>query len=107
MDGDSCVENVQPPEKDSKRSLRLGPGRRNDHGAGLVIPPGVPPGIRSALLVVLVLPASLLALAVGLLWLLGLLCGESKRKYITAVTREARGTIVGLFHGARPPAVKP
>ena len=61
--------------------------------------PGVSPGIRFAVLAV---PASVLALAIGLLWLLGLLCGQRRREFITGITQLAMSTIVGIFHGQVP-----
>ncbi len=64
------------------------------------MPPGVLPGIRVAVLAVLAVPASVLALAIGLLWLLGLLCGQRRRDYITGITQQAMSAIVGIFHGA-------
>jgi hypothetical protein len=64
------------------------------------MPPGISPGIRGVLLAVLAVPASVLALAVGLLWLLGLLCGQRRREYITGITQQAMSAIVGIFHGA-------
>lgn len=61
--------------------------------------PGVSPGIRFAVLAVLAIPASVLALAVSLLWLLGLLCGKDRREYIARITQQAMSAIVGIFHG--------
>jgi hypothetical protein len=62
--------------------------------------PGASPGIRFALLAVLAVPASVLALAVGSLWLLGLLCGKDRREYIIGITQQAMSAVVGIFHGA-------
>jgi hypothetical protein len=62
--------------------------------------PEIPAGIRGAVLAVLAVPATLIALAVGLLWLLGLLCGKNRREYITGITQQAMSAIVGIFHGA-------
>jgi len=76
------------------------------------MPPPIPAGIRGAVLAVLAVPATLIALAVGLLWLLGLLCGKNRREYITGITQQAMNAIVGIFHGAnavgqqRPAAIE-
>ena len=63
------------------------------------MPTGVPPSIRGVVLAVLAVPASVLALAIGLLWLIGLLCGQRRRDYITGITQQAMSAIVGIFHG--------
>jgi hypothetical protein len=44
-----------------------------------------------------VIPVALLVLFVGVLWLLGLACGEGRRKYVTTITRQAMGAIGALM----------
>jgi fumarate reductase subunit D len=44
-------------------------------------------------------PAAILVLFIGLLWLLGLLCGKERRKYITTLSRQAMGALAALLHG--------
>jgi hypothetical protein len=71
------------------------------------MPAGVPPGIRSVVLAVLAIPASVLAIAISLLWLLGLLCGQRRREYITGITQQAMSAIVGIFHGTAAAPLSP
>jgi hypothetical protein len=47
----------------------------------------------------------LLVLFIGLLWLLGLMCGNERRSYVTNLSMQAMGTIGALLHG--PPAPSP
>jgi hypothetical protein len=61
------------------------------------MPPAVTLGIRGGALAILALPASVVALALGLLWLLGLLCGKERRKYITSITENVTGALVKIF----------
>jgi hypothetical protein len=63
------------------------------------MPPAVTLGIRGGALAILALPASVLALALGLLWLLGLLCGKERRKYITSITENVTNAMVQIFRG--------
>jgi hypothetical protein len=70
----------------------------------------MPPGVGSAVMrVAAVIPVVLLVLFTGLLWLLGLLCGLERRRYITGVSRQAMGAIGALLHGPTglpPPPVQ-
>jgi len=47
-----------------------------------------------------------LALAIGLLWLFGLLCDKSRREYVTRITDLAMSGIADLFHGRLPQPAK-
>ncbi len=49
-----------------------------------------------------VVPVVLLVLFTGLLWLLGLMCGRERRRYVTDLNRQAMEAISVLLHG--PPA---
>jgi hypothetical protein len=61
------------------------------------------PGLGPALVrVAAVVPVVLLVLFTGLLWLLGLLCGRERRRYVTDLSRQAMEAIAALLHG--PPA---
>jgi hypothetical protein len=56
-----------------------------------------------------VVPVVLLVLFTGLLWLLGLLCGRERRRYITNLSKQAMGAMGALLHGptaVSPPAVQ-
>jgi hypothetical protein len=68
---------------------------------GLLMPPGAGAVIVRAVAVV---PAVLLILFTGLLCLLGLVCGEQRRAYVTAISSRAMSTIEVMLHG---PAVVP
>jgi hypothetical protein len=50
-----------------------------------------------------VIPVVLLVLFTGLLWLLGLLCGRERRRYVTDLSRQAMGVIGALLHGPSAP----
>jgi hypothetical protein len=72
----------------------------------------MPPGVGTAVVrAVAVVPVVLLVLFTGLLWLLGLLCGRERRRYITVVSRLAMEAIGALLHGSAgvppPPARAP
>ena len=54
----------------------------------------------------LAVPAAVLALAIGLLWLLGLLCDKSRREYVTRITALAMSGIADMFHGRLPQPAK-
>jgi len=45
-----------------------------------------------------VIPVVLIVLFVGLLWLLGLICGRERRRYVTNLSRQAMGAIGVLLH---------
>jgi hypothetical protein len=47
-----------------------------------------------------VIPAVLLVLFVGLLWLLGLMCGRERRRYVTDVSQQAMTVIGALLPGS-------
>ena len=58
------------------------------------------PGSGTALVrAAAVVPVVLLVLFTGLLWLLGLLCGPERRKYILSVSRQAMGMVNQLLQG--------
>lgn len=64
----------------------------------------MPPGVGPAMVrVAAVVPVVLLVLFTGLLWLLGLMCGRERRRYVTDLSRQAMGAIGVLLHG--PPAL--
>jgi len=46
-----------------------------------------------------VVPVVLLVLFTGLLWLLGLMCGRERRRYVTDLSRQAMEAIGELLHG--------
>jgi|HubBroStandDraft_5_1064220.scaffolds.fasta_scaffold143743_1 hypothetical protein len=63
----------------------------------------MPPSVGPAMIrVASVIPVVLLVLFTGLLWLLGLMCGRERRRYVTNLSRQAMGAIGTLLHG--PPA---
>jgi hypothetical protein len=66
------------------------------------MPPGTGYAIARAAAVV---PVVLLVLFIGLLWLLGLMCGRGRRCYVTNLSLQAMGTIGALLRG--PPAPPP
>jgi len=43
-------------------------------------------------------PASLLVLFVGLLWLVGLACGKERREYVTTISGQAMRAASTLFY---------
>jgi hypothetical protein len=45
------------------------------------------------------IPASLLVLFVGLLWLLGLACGDKRRTYVTTISDQAMRAACAMFRG--------
>jgi hypothetical protein len=49
-----------------------------------------------------VIPVIMLVLFMGLLWLLGLMCGRERRLYVTNLSQQAMEAIGALLHG--PPA---
>ena len=50
-----------------------------------------------------VVPVVLLVLFTGLLWLLGLVCGRERRRYITNLSQQAMGAIGALLYGPSAP----
>jgi hypothetical protein len=59
-----------------------------------------PPGSGAiAVRTLAVLPVILLVLFAMLLGLLGLLCGQERRKYVMALSRQVLGTASVLMHG--------
>ena len=52
-----------------------------------------------------VVPATLIVLFIGLLWLLGLMCNQARRSYVTALSKQAMETVGKLMHG--PDTVNP
>jgi fumarate reductase subunit D len=55
--------------------------------------------------VAVIIPVVLLVLFTGLLWLLGLMCGRERRRYVTDFSRQAMTAIGVLLHGSpAPPA---
>jgi len=57
------------------------------------------PAGSAAVRVVAVVPAVLLVLFIGLLWLLGLMCGRDRRRYVTDLSQQAMATVGTLLHG--------
>lgn len=58
------------------------------------------PGGGSAMMrVAAVVPVVLLVLFTGLLWMLGLMCGRERRRYVTDLSQQAMGAICTLLHG--------
>jgi hypothetical protein len=53
-----------------------------------------------------VIPVVLLVLFMGLLWLLGLMCGRERRRYVTNLSQQVMGTVGTLLYGpyASPPS---
>lgn len=68
----------------------------------MAVPPGAGPAMMRA---VAVIPVVLIVLFTGLLWLLGLMCGRDRRRYVTDLSRQAMAAIGVLLHG--PPALPP
>jgi hypothetical protein len=46
------------------------------------------------------IPASLLMLFVGLLWLLGLACGDKRRVYVTTISEQAMIAVSAMLCGS-------
>jgi hypothetical protein len=46
-----------------------------------------------------VIPAVLLILFIGLLWLLGLVCDRDRRRYVTNLSQQAMAAVGVLLHG--------
>jgi len=66
----------------------------------------VPPGAGQAMMrAAAVIPVVLIVLFTGLLWLLGLMCGRDRRRYVTGLSRQAMDAIGVLLHGS--PALPP
>jgi hypothetical protein len=66
----------------------------------------VTPGMGAAVVrVAAVVPVVLMVLFIGLLWLLGLVCGRDRRRYVTQISQQAMVTVGVLLHG--PAAVRP
>ena len=60
----------------------------------------MPPGVGSAIVrAAAVIPVLLLVLFTGLLWLLGLMCGRERRRYVMNLSRQVMGVISELLHG--------
>ncbi|MGH3189402.1 MAG: hypothetical protein ACRDOL_19455 [Streptosporangiaceae bacterium] len=45
------------------------------------------------------MPAVLIILFIGLLWLLGLACGQARRRYVTNLSQQAMAAVGVLLHG--------
>ena len=84
----SCSAFVWAQRGGSVRRLRL--------TGVLAMLSGMGPSVARAAAVV---PASLLILFVGLLWLLGLACDEGRRGYVATISGQAMQTVQKLFHG--------
>jgi hypothetical protein len=69
----------------------------------------MPPGTGSAMLrAAAVVPVTLIVLFTGLLWLLGLMCGRERRRYVTDLSQQAMDAIGVLLHGSpAPPQLAP
>ncbi len=52
-----------------------------------------------------VVPVVLLVLFTGLLWLLGLICGGERRRYVTNLTQLAMGAVDAWLHETSTPPV--
>lgn len=62
----------------------------------------------AAVRVAAVVPVVLLVLFTGLLWLLGLMCGRDRRRYVTDLSQQAMVAVGVLLHGpAGPTAAGP
>lgn len=46
-----------------------------------------------------VVPAALLIIFIGLVWLLGLACGKDRREYVTKISEQAMNAISLMFQG--------
>jgi fumarate reductase subunit D len=68
------------------------------------MPPGAGPAITR---VAAVVPVILLVLFTGLLWLLGLMCGRERRRYVIDLSQQAMGAIGVLLHGPAIPVSPP
>ena len=65
----------------------------------------MPPGAGPAMVrVAAVVPVVLLVLFTGLLWLLGLVCGRERRRYVTNLSQQAMGVVGVLLHGPSAPS---
>ena len=62
------------------------------------------PGLGPATVrIAAVIPVVLLVPFIGLLWLLGLICGRERRRYVTTLSQQAMGTVGTLLHGPSAP----
>lgn len=59
----------------------------------------------SAVRAAAVIPAVLLVLFAGSLWLLGLPCGKDRRTYVITLSQQAMDAVGLLLHG--PPGIRP
>ena len=60
----------------------------------------MPPGVGPALVrVAAVVPVVLLVLFTGIIWVLGLMCGKDRRRYVTTLSQQAMTAIGVLLHG--------
>ena len=46
-----------------------------------------------------VVPVVLLVLFTGIIWVLGLMCGKDRRRYVTTLSQQAMTAIGVLLHG--------
>jgi hypothetical protein len=66
----------------------------------------MPPSVGPAMMrVAAVIPVVLLVLFTGLLWLLGLVCGRERRRYVTNLSQQTMGAIGAWLQG--PPGPPP
>jgi hypothetical protein len=66
------------------------------------------PGLGPAIVrVAAVIPVVLLVLFIGLLWLLGLICGWERRRYVTNLSQQAMSAVGALLHGPSAPLPPP
>ena len=64
----------------------------------------MPPGAAHALVrVAAVIPAILLVLFTGLLWLLGLMWGRERQRYVTDLSHQAMAALAALLSGSPAP----
>jgi hypothetical protein len=62
-----------------------------------MMPPGIGPAVVRAVVVV---PVVLLVLFTGVLWLLGLMCGRERRRYVITLSQQAMNAAGVLLHGS-------
>jgi hypothetical protein len=61
----------------------------------------MPPGMGPAMVrVAAVVPVVLLVLFTGVLWLLGLMCGRERRRYVIILSQQAMSAAGVLLHGS-------
>jgi hypothetical protein len=64
-------------------------------------------GGRAAARLAAVVPVALIVVFIGLLWIVGLFCGDKRRRYVTRISERALEAVQAFFgDGPGPPALR-